>query len=140
VDWGVISLVPLMVMYCVDKKRRKRKYSKNSAASVQNGDFYCKKWAFTLLLLTNPLSYTIRRIISMRLVAIGVLLSLPIGPQQLIIMVIFFLVKNDVMHTKITSISNFKPPSFLIHHGNHHLSCCYTPCMPFPFIPTLLVC
>jgi hypothetical protein len=35
-----------------------------------------KKWSFALLLLTNPLSYTIRRIISMGVVAIGGPLSL----------------------------------------------------------------
>jgi hypothetical protein len=55
---------------------------------VQNGDFYCKKWSFALLLLTNPLPYTIRHIIAMELVAIGVLLSLTLGWQRVIIMVI----------------------------------------------------
>jgi hypothetical protein len=34
-----------------------------------------KKWSFALLLLTNPLPYTIRRIISLGVVAIGGLLS-----------------------------------------------------------------
>jgi hypothetical protein len=61
---------------------------KNSAGSAQNDAFYCKKWSFALLLLTNPLSYTIRHNISMVLVAIGGLLSLPIGQQWVIIMVI----------------------------------------------------
>jgi hypothetical protein len=42
----------------------------------KNDDFYSKKWSFALLLLTNPLSYTIRHIISMKVVAIGGLLSL----------------------------------------------------------------
>jgi hypothetical protein len=61
---------------------------KNSAASAQNDDFYCKKWSFALLLLANPLSYTIRHNISMGLVAIGGLLSMTLGRQQVIIMVI----------------------------------------------------
>jgi hypothetical protein len=83
-----MSLVPLLVMYSGDEKGWKCKYSKITAISAQNDDFYCKKWSFALLLLTNPLSYTIRHNISMGVVAIGGLLSLPIGPQQLIIMVI----------------------------------------------------
>jgi hypothetical protein len=65
-------------MYCADEKGRKHKYSKITGAKAQNDDFYCKKWSFALLLLTNPLSYTIRRIISMGVVGIGGLLSLTI--------------------------------------------------------------
>jgi hypothetical protein len=61
---------------------------KNSAASAQNDDFYCKKWSFALLLLTNPLPYTIRHNISMGLVAIGGPLSLTLGRQRVIIMVV----------------------------------------------------
>jgi hypothetical protein len=62
-----------------DKKQRKHKYSKNSAAIAQYEQIYSKKWSFALLLLTNPLSYTIIHNIAMGVVAIGVLLSLPIG-------------------------------------------------------------
>ena len=65
-----VSSAPL-VMYSGDEKRRKRKYSKITAGSVQNDDFYCKIWSFALLLLTNPLSNTIRHNISMEVVAIG---------------------------------------------------------------------
>jgi hypothetical protein len=61
-----VSRVALLVMCSDDEKRRKCKYSKITAASAQNDDFCCKKWSFALLLLANPLSYTIRRIISMR--------------------------------------------------------------------------
>jgi hypothetical protein len=56
---GATCQVAQMVMYSVDEKQRKHKYSKIIAGSAQNGDFYCKKWSFALLLLTNPLSNTI---------------------------------------------------------------------------------
>jgi hypothetical protein len=82
-----MSLEPLLDMYSGDENRRKRIYSKNSAGSAQNEQFYSKKWSFALLLLTNPLSYTIINNISMEVVAIGGPLSLPIGPQRVIIMV-----------------------------------------------------
>jgi hypothetical protein len=81
-------LVPLLVMYSADEKRQSCKYSKFTAASAQNDDFYGKKWSFALLLLTNPLPLTIRHNITMELVAIGVLLSLTLGQQRVIIMVI----------------------------------------------------
>jgi hypothetical protein len=67
-----------MVMYSGDEKGRKRKYPKIAAASVQNEQISSKKWSFALLLLTNPLSYTIRHNISMGVVAIGAPLSLTI--------------------------------------------------------------
>jgi hypothetical protein len=82
--------VALLVIYSAAENRRKHKYLKNSAASGQNGDFYSKKWLIALLLLTNPLSYTIRHNISMGVVAIGGLLSLTLGRQRVIIMVNFF--------------------------------------------------
>ena len=66
-----MSLVPLLVMYSDDENRQSCKYWKFTAASAQNDDFYCKKWSFALLLLTNPLPYTIRHNIAMELVAIG---------------------------------------------------------------------
>jgi hypothetical protein len=78
-------------MYSVDEKRQSCRYSKFTAASAKNGDFYCKKRSFALLLLTNPLPYTIRHIIAMELVAIGVLLSLMLGQQWVIIMVILLI-------------------------------------------------
>jgi hypothetical protein len=75
-------------MYSAFEKQRKHKYSKNNAAIAQNGDFYCKKWSFALLLLTNPLPLPILNNVSMKVVAIGCLLSLTLGRQQVIIMVI----------------------------------------------------
>jgi hypothetical protein len=75
-------------MYSVDKSRQSCKYSKFTAASAQNDGFYCKKWSFALLLLTNPLPYTIRHNISIGLVAMSCLLSLTLGQQRVIIMVI----------------------------------------------------
>jgi hypothetical protein len=66
-------------MYSAFEKQRKHKYSKNSAAIAQNSDFYCKKWLFALLLLTNPLPLPISNNVSMKVVAIGVLLSLTLG-------------------------------------------------------------
>jgi hypothetical protein len=66
-------------MYSVDEKRQSCKNSRNSAASAQNDDFYCKKWSFALLLLTSPLPYTILHNIAMELVAIDGLLSLTLG-------------------------------------------------------------
>jgi hypothetical protein len=60
------------------KKQWKREYSKITAGSAQNDDFYCNNQYFSLLLLTNPLSYTIRHKISMGVVAICGLLSLPL--------------------------------------------------------------
>jgi hypothetical protein len=69
-------LVPLMVMHSNDENQQSCKYSKIAAASVQNEQINSKKWLFALLLLTNPLSYTIRHNISMGVAAIGVLLPL----------------------------------------------------------------
>jgi hypothetical protein len=71
-----------------DKNRRKHQYPKITAGSAQNGDFYCKKRLFALLLLTNPLPYTILHNIAMELVAIGGHLSWTLGQQWVIIMVI----------------------------------------------------
>jgi hypothetical protein len=56
-------------MHSAKEKQRNHKYSKNCAAIAQNEQIYSKKWSFALLLLTNPLSYTIRHIISMGVVA-----------------------------------------------------------------------
>jgi hypothetical protein len=79
VAWGVTRLVAQMVIYSGNEKQRKLKYSKITAASAQNGDFYCKKWSFALLLLTNPLPLTILNNVSMGLVAIGGPLALTLG-------------------------------------------------------------
>jgi hypothetical protein len=125
-------------MYSVDEKQWKRKYSKYSAASVQNSDFYSKKWLFALLLLSNPLSYTIRHNISMGVVGIGCLLSLTLGQQRVIIMVISMILDDKNLKFQKSKITK-SLPLFSIHHGKHHLSCCYKPCMPFTFIPTLVV-
>jgi hypothetical protein len=65
-------------MFGVIENRQSCKYSKITAASVQNGQNNSKKWSFALFLLTNPLSYTIRHNISMGLVTIGGPLSLTI--------------------------------------------------------------
>jgi hypothetical protein len=54
-------------------------FKKNNAGSAQNEQINSKKWSFALLLPTNPLSYTIIHNISMKVVAIGGLLSLTIG-------------------------------------------------------------
>jgi hypothetical protein len=83
-----MPLVPLFAMYGVIQNRQSCKYSKIAAARAQNEQISCKKWSFALLLLTNPLSYTIRHDILMGVVAIGSLLSLTICPQQVIIMAI----------------------------------------------------
>ena len=50
---------------------------------------------------------------------------------------IFFFWWSMTSCSKIIGNLKFKAPSFLTHHGKHHLSCCYTPCMPFPFISML---
>ena len=140
-------------MYSAFEKRQSCKYWKFTAASTQNGDFYCKKRSFAKLLLTNPLYYTIRHNIAMELVGIGCLLSLTIWPQRVIIMVIsmiFFFSDFGwwILNFKrkhAGTAQNFKiskqkkSRSFLIHHGKHHLSCCYRPCMPFPFISMLFI-
>jgi hypothetical protein len=52
---------------------------KKCAGSAQNEQINSKIWLFALLLLTNPLSYTIRDNNSMGVVAIGGLLSLTVG-------------------------------------------------------------
>ena len=83
-----MSLMPLLAMYSVDKNQQSCKYSKFTAASAQNDDFYCKKWSFALLLLTNPLPLTTIHNIAMGVVAIGGLLPLALGQQRVIIMVI----------------------------------------------------
>jgi hypothetical protein len=75
-------------MYRADEKRQSCKNSRNSAARAQNDDFYCKKWSFALLLLTNPLPLTIIHNISMGAIGIGGLLSLTLDRQRVIIMVI----------------------------------------------------
>jgi hypothetical protein len=85
-------------MYSADEKRQSCKNSKISAASAQNDDFYCTKWLFALLLLTNPLYYTIIHNIAMGVVAIGGLLSLTLDRQRVILMVIsmiFFFLDFD---------------------------------------------
>jgi hypothetical protein len=82
--------VPQMVMYSGDENRQSCKYSKITDASAQNEQISCKKWLFALLLITNPLSYTIRHN-SMEVVAIGGLLSLTLGQQRVIIMVILMI-------------------------------------------------
>jgi hypothetical protein len=47
----------------------------------------------------------------------------------------FWMVKFEISNKiLITKVGRFQ-----IHHGKHHLSCCCTSCMPFPFIPMLLV-
>jgi hypothetical protein len=78
-------------MYSALENRQSCKNSRNSVASAQNDDFYCKKRSFALLLLTNPLPYPIRHNIAMGVVAIGVLLSLTLGQQRVIIMVILLI-------------------------------------------------
>jgi hypothetical protein len=83
-----MPLVPLLAMFGVIENRQSCKYSKISAASAQNDDFYCKKWSFALLLLTNPLPLTIIHNISTGAIGIGCLLSLTLGWQRVIIMVI----------------------------------------------------
>ena len=83
-----MPLVPLLVMYSGDENRQSCKYWKFTAASAQNDDFYCKKWSFALLLLTNPLPLTTIHNIAMGVVAIGGLLPLALGQQRVIIMVI----------------------------------------------------
>jgi hypothetical protein len=80
--------VPLLAMFGVIENRQSCKYLKITAASEQNEQINSKKWSFALVLLTNPLSYTIRHNISMGVVAIGGPLSWTLGRQQLIIMVI----------------------------------------------------
>ena len=70
--------MPFWIMYSAFEKRQSCKYWKFTAASAQNDDFYCKKWSFALLLLTNPLPYTIRHNIAMELVAMSGLLPLTI--------------------------------------------------------------
>jgi hypothetical protein len=68
VDWGAMFLVPSLIMYSAFEKQQKHKYLKIFAGSAQNGDFYCKKWSFALLLLTNPLPLTILNNVSMKVV------------------------------------------------------------------------
>jgi hypothetical protein len=63
-----MSLVALLVIYSAIENRRKRSYSKITDGSAQNGDFYCKKWSFALLLLTNPLPLTILNNVSIKVV------------------------------------------------------------------------
>jgi hypothetical protein len=73
-----MPLVPLLAMFGVIENRQSCKYSKIAAASAQNEQIYSKKWSFALLLLINPLYYTIRHNISMGVVAIGGPFSLTI--------------------------------------------------------------
>ena len=84
-------LVPLLVMYSADEKRQSCKFSKFTAANVQNDDFYGKKWSFALLLLTNPLPLTIRHNIAMEVVAINGLCYCRLDDKIImVILVIFF--------------------------------------------------
>ena len=80
----------------------------------------------------------------MEVVAICCPLSSPIGPQRVIIMVISVIAMNFlILRVRSLKFQKSMParrkilPSFSIHHGKHHHSCCYTPCMPFPFSITL---
>jgi hypothetical protein len=92
-----MRLVPLLVMYSAIENRQSCKYLKISAASAQNDDFYCKKWSFALLLLTNPLPLTILNNLSMGSIGIGCLLSLTLGWQRVIIMVISMILVISVI-------------------------------------------
>jgi hypothetical protein len=65
---------------------------RNSLLPVCKMMISTKKWSFALLLLTNPLYYTIIHNIAMGVVAIGVLLSLALGQQRVIIMVIMVII------------------------------------------------
>jgi hypothetical protein len=78
VEWGVMPLVPLFIMYSPSKKQRKHKYSKYTGAKAQNKQISCKKWSFSLRLFANPLPLTILNNVSMKVVAIGGPLSLTI--------------------------------------------------------------
>jgi hypothetical protein len=100
-----------MVMNSGDENQQSCKFSKNIAASAQNASFSCKKWSFALLLLTNPLSYTIGRIISMRVIAIGGLLSLTIWPQRVIIMVISMILDDGNLKFQKSAAQNRKTKS-----------------------------
>jgi hypothetical protein len=75
-------------MYSAIENRQSCKYPKIDAASVQNEQINSKKGSFALLFLTNPLYYTIIHNIEMGVVAIDGLLSLTLGRQRVIIMVI----------------------------------------------------
>jgi hypothetical protein len=75
-------------MYRAFENRQSCKYLKITAASEQNEQINSKKWSFALLLLSNPLPLTILNNLSMKVVAIGCLLSLTLGWQRVIIMVI----------------------------------------------------
>jgi hypothetical protein len=61
------------------RKTTELQISKITAASAQNAQINSKKWSFALLLLTNPLYYTIIHNIVMGVVAIDGLLSLTLG-------------------------------------------------------------
>jgi hypothetical protein len=78
---------------------------------------------FLLLFLVNPLPLTILNIMSMTVVAIGCHLSLTIGPQQVIIMVISMILMilrfGDVTAWEICTNFKFQASVFSIHHGKH---------------------
>jgi hypothetical protein len=59
---------------CRRKRTEAQIFKITACSTAQNEQISCKKWLFALLLLTNPLSYTKRHIISMGVVAIGGLL------------------------------------------------------------------
>jgi hypothetical protein len=75
---GSDSSSAFLIMYSALENRQSCKYLKITAASAQNEQINSKKWSFALLLLTNPLYYTIIHNIAMAVVAIGSLLSLTI--------------------------------------------------------------
>ena len=112
--------MPLLVMCSADEKRQSCKNSKISAASAQNDDFYCKKWSFALLLLTNPLYYTIIHNIAMGVVAIGSFVIdhlTTVGDHHSDFADFGFWMMKFEFQTKTAG----ETLSFLIHHGKHHL-------------------
>jgi hypothetical protein len=110
-------------MYSAIENRQKHIYPEITAGSVQNEQISCKKWYFLLLFLVNPLPLTILNIMSMTVVAIGCHLSLTIGPQQVIIMVISMILMilrfGDVTAWEICTNFKFQASVFSIHHGKH---------------------
>jgi hypothetical protein len=131
VAWGATRLVPLLAMFGVIENRQSCKYSKITAASVQNGQINSKKWSFALLLLTNPLYYTIINNIAMGLVAIGGPLSLTLGQQRVIIMVISMILDFGLWMPNF-EFSKSKVGRFLIHHGKAIFPVATDPSYLFP--------
>jgi hypothetical protein len=109
-------------MYSGDEKGRNQKYSKITASSAQNSDFYCNQSSSAYYFkqcINEGCWYWLSFVID-HLTTAGD----HHGDFNDFDDFGFWMVKFE-FQIKIGAKSQKSLPSFSIHHGKHHLSCCY---------------